>query len=74
MFDINAQQSLISMFIFMNNLLPDSLNNLYVLNDTIHSYPTRNLLNFHLINTKWSILDKSYNLYKQSSLYLIDPI
>ena len=41
------------------NLLLNSFNTLFTLNSTIHSYPTRNSPNFHLVNPRLLIAHKS---------------
>ena len=58
-FDINTLQVAIFMFKYCNNQLPTSFQNLFTLNNTIHSYPTRNSRNFHLINPKLIMAHKS---------------
>ena len=58
-FDINSMQSLLLMFKYLNNMLPLSFQNFYTMNKTIHSYPTRNSSNFHLVNPKLLIAHKS---------------
>ena len=54
--DINSLQVAIFMFKYSNNQLPSSFQSLFTLNNTIHSYPTRNSQNFHLTNPKLIIL------------------
>ena len=58
-FDINSLQGLIFMFKYTHNLLPHSFQDFFTLNSTIHSYPTRNSSNFHLVNPKLLIAQKS---------------
>ena len=47
------------MYKYTNNLLPNSFQKIFILNSTIHSYPTRNSSNFHLVNPKLLIAQKS---------------
>ena len=58
-FDIHVLQSLLFMYKYTNNLLPNSFQIFFILNSTIHSYPTRNSSNFHLVNPKLLIAQKS---------------
>ena len=58
-YDINSLQSLMLMFKYVNNMLPPSFHNFYTMNTSIHSYPTRNSSNFHLINPKLLIAQRS---------------
>ena len=58
-FHINSLQSLIFMFKYKNNLLPYSFHNFFTLNSTIHSYPTRNSPNCHLVNPRLLIAHRS---------------
>ena len=57
--DINSVQSLIFMYKYKNNLLPRSFRNFFTVNNAIHSYPTRTSSNFHLVNPKLVIAQKS---------------
>ena len=57
--DINTLQNLLFMFKYTNKLLPHSFKNFFTLNSAIHSYPTRNSPNFHLVNPKLLIAHKS---------------
>ena len=58
-FDINTLQSLLFIFKYLNDMLPLSFQNFYTLNKTIHAYPTRNSSNFHLVNPKLLIAQRS---------------
>ena len=51
------------MYKYKNNQLPISFQNLFALNNTIHSYPTRASANFHLTNPKLIIAHKSIRHY-----------
>ena len=61
--DINSLQVAIFMFKYSNNQLPSSFQSLFTLNNTIHSYQTRNSQNFHLTNPKLIIAHKSIRHY-----------
>ena len=56
-FDINTLQSL--MYKYKNKLLPESFKDFFTLNSDIHSYPTRNSQNFHLVNPRLLIAHTS---------------
>ena len=58
-FDINSLQSLIFMYKYKNKLLPPSFHDFFTLNSAIHSYPTRNSPNYHLVNPRLLIAHKS---------------
>ena len=58
-FDINKFQTAIFMFKYTNNQLPAPFDNLFTLNRDVHSYPTRNSQNYHLVNPKLLISHKS---------------
>ena len=58
-FDIHSLQSLLLMFKYVNNMLPLSFKNFFITNNTIHSYPTSNSSNFHLVNPKLLIAHRS---------------
>ena len=62
-FDINTLQSLIFMYKYKNKLLPESFKDFFTLNSDIHSYPTRNSQNFHLVNPRLLIAHKSIRLH-----------
>ena len=69
-FHINSLQSLL--FMFKNNLLPYSFHNFFILNSTIHSYPTRNSPNFHLVNPRLLICYQNMlNQIKYNVIYYI---
>ena len=52
-FDTNSLQiSLIFLYKYKNKLLPGSFHNFITLNSAIHSYPTRNSPNYHLVNPR----------------------
>ena len=57
--DINTLQVAIFMFKYFNNQLPSPFDNMFTLNNLIHSYPTRSSQNFHLTNPKLLIAHKS---------------
>ena len=46
--DLYLYEVCIFMYLCMNNLIPISLSELFCLNSSIHSYPTRNASSFHL--------------------------
>jgi len=58
-FDIDTLQSLIFMYKYKNKLLPESFKDFFTLNSDIHSYPTRNSQNFHLVNPRLLIAHTS---------------
>ena len=58
-FDINRLQTAIFMFKYTNNQLPAPFDHLFTFNKDIHSYPTRNSQNFHLVNPKLLVSHKS---------------
>ena len=57
--DINTLQSLIFMYKYKNKLLPASFHDFFTLNSAIHSYPTRNSPNYHLVNPRLLLAHKS---------------
>ena len=57
--DINQLQVALFMFKLKNNLLPSPFHDLFTLNKSIHDYPTRNSQNYHLMNPKLIIAQKS---------------
>ena len=54
-FDINKLELATFMFKFINNVLPESLCDLFKLNSEVHKYNTRSTNKFHL----WSVRSKS---------------
>ena len=57
--DINTFQVAVFMFKYFNNQLPSTFDNMFTLNESIHSYPTRSSHNFHLTNPKILLAHKS---------------
>ena len=52
-------QSHIFMYKYKNKLLPASFHDFFTLNSAIHSYPTRNSPNYHLVNPRLLLAHKS---------------
>ena len=50
--DIHFLQTSLFMYRFNNNLLPASFASMFHLNNAIHSYPTRQSTNIHLLNPR----------------------
>ena len=57
--DIHTLQTGIFMYKYSHNQLPTLFHNRYSLNSNIHSYPTRRSTDYHLVNPKIIIAQKS---------------
>ena len=57
--DLNTFQVAIFMFKYINKQLPSSFNDLFILNNALHHYPTRIAGNVHLLNPRLLLFYKS---------------